>query len=193
MAGPVHRNLRYRLADDGERISQHALLPHVSIRLAAPADAEAVARGERETAAVPGLLVGRPGEIPVEAYAAKIATLAPLGCYWVAEEEGAVVGHAFLDPMPLAATAHVFHLTIVVHPGFIGKGLGTALMRELLGWARASTRLEKIELRVRETNAPARALYERCGFVEEGRLRRRVKTEAGDVIDDIAMAWFPPR
>jgi len=165
----------------------------VKIRRAEPTDAPHIARGERDTAAVPGLLVGRPGEIAPDAYAAKIAALAPLGCYWVAEDSGAVIAHAFLDPMTMAANAHVFHLNIVVHPGFTGRGVGTALMRELLTWARTHAALEKIELLVRETNAPARSLYERCGFVEEGRLRHRVKTEAGEHVDDIAMAWFPPR
>jgi RimJ/RimL family protein N-acetyltransferase len=162
----------------------------LTIRKAAADDAAAIARGERETAATPGMLVGRPGEVPLEAYAAKIAALRPLGCYWVAEEDGEVVGHAFLDPMAMAATAHVFHLTIVVHPGFTGRGVGRALMTEMLGWARTHPVLEKIELRVRATNARALALYLRSGFVEEGRLRRRVRIDDGVYLDDVAMAWF---
>lgn len=68
------------------------------IRIAEERDAPAIARGERETAATPALLVGRPGEIPLAAYVAKIADLGPAGCYWVAEEQGRVIGHAFLDP-----------------------------------------------------------------------------------------------
>jgi len=29
------------------------------------------------------------------------------------------------------------------------------------------------------------------GFVEEGRLRRRVRTAGGEFLDDVSMAWIP--
>jgi putative acetyltransferase len=165
----------------------------MKIRLAEERDAPAVARGEWETAATPGLLVGRPGEIPVSAYTAKISALASLGCYWVGEEQGAVIGHAFIEPMKMAANSHVFQLNIVVHPGFTDRGVGTALMTEVLSWARRNARVEKIELLVRAPNTRAMKLYKKFGFVEEGRLRRRVRTSRGDYVDDVAMAWFPER
>jgi RimJ/RimL family protein N-acetyltransferase len=162
----------------------------LTIRPAEPSDAGAIARGEWATAETPGLLVGRPGEIPLEVFRAKIIELASSGCYRVAERDGTVVGHAMLDPMRLAANRHVFHLTIVVHPGHTGASIGTALMNDVLGWARGHAPLEKIELLVRATNARAIALYRRFGFVEEGTLRRRVRTADGEFIDDITMAWF---
>ena len=163
------------------------------IRVAKERDAVAVCRGEWETAATPGLLVGRPGEIPLSAYTAKISVLAPLGCYWVVEEQDAVIGHAFIEPMNMAGNSHVFQLNIVVYPGFTGRGIGTALMTELLNWARQNSRLEKIELLVRATNTRAIELYKKFHFVEEGRLRRRVRTPDGDYVDDVTMAWFPER
>ena len=84
------------------------------IRTAQPDDAEAIAAAEAETQRTPGLLVGWPGEIPVEAYRAKIAKLAVDGRYIVAEENGTPIGHAFLDPMPMRANTHVFQLTIII-------------------------------------------------------------------------------
>lgn len=47
--------------------------------------------------------------------------------------------------------------------------------------------IEKIELRVRATNARAIRLYEGLGFEREGVLRRRIRTQSG-YIDDICMA-----
>ncbi len=64
-------------------------------------------------------------------------------------------------------------------------------MQEMLGWARANPRLGKIELLVRAENARAVALYRKFGFVEEGRLRRRVQTVGGRFLDDLVMAWSP--
>lgn len=163
------------------------------IRVAQERDAASVARGEWTTAETPGLLVGRPGEIPLAAFAAKIAALSDSGSYWVAEEGGAVIGHAFLDPMGMAGNAHVYQLNIVVHPGHTGAGVGTSLMEAALEWARDQRSLEKVELSVRATNDRAIGLYRKFGFVEEGRLSRRVRTADGAFIDDVLMSWTPER
>jgi putative acetyltransferase len=163
------------------------------IRLAEPADAEAIAAAEALTAQTPGLLVGRPGEIPLQAYRDKIARLAQGGRYIVAEGDGTVIGHAMLDPMPMRANAHVFLLTIVVHPDHTGRGVGEAMLRDLLDWAARDPRVRKVELNVRAGNTRAQKLYRRMGFVEEARFRGRVQRPDGAYEDDIGMAWFPPR
>ena len=161
------------------------------VRQAVTSDAEAIAAAEVRTAQTPGLLVGEPGEIPLEAYRDKIVKLAQDGRYIVAEEDGQVIGHAFLDPMPMRANAHVFLLTIVVHPGHTGRGVGEMMLRALLEWATSDPRVRKIELNVRAGNERARRLYARMGFVEEARLRRRVRRVDGGYEDDVGMAWFP--
>ena len=165
----------------------------MQIRIATPDDAEAIAAAEEETRRTPGLLVGHPGEIPVAAYRAKIAKLASDGHYIVVEENGRLVGHALLDPMPMRANAHVFTLTIVVHPGHVERGIGRAMLEHLLDWARRDARVGKVELNVRAGNERARRLYHRCGFVEEARFVRRVRRTDGVYEDDIGMAWFPAR
>ncbi|HVX04916.1 MAG TPA: GNAT family N-acetyltransferase [Rhodanobacteraceae bacterium] len=165
----------------------------MQIRTARPDDAEAIAATEAATQRTPGLLVAHPGEIPVDAYRAKIGKLTTDGRYIVAEENGEPVGHAFLDPMPMRANAHVFTLTIVVHPGQVERGVGRAMLEHLLDWARRDKRVGKIELNVRAGNLRAQRLYHRCGFVEEARFRRRVRRTDGVYEDDIGMAWFPAR
>ena len=165
----------------------------MQIRTATPEDAEAIAAAEEETRHTPGLLVGHPGEIPVEAYRSKITKLAADGRYIVAAENGTPVGHALLDPMPMRANAHVFTLTIVVHPAHVERGIGRALLRDLLDWAQRDTRVGKIELNVRAGNLRALHVYRSFGFVEEARFRRRVHRLDGVYEDDIGMAWFPDR
>jgi RimJ/RimL family protein N-acetyltransferase len=162
------------------------------IRTALKTDAAILWDAERRTAITPGLLASRPGEIPVERFEEKIETLVTGGRYVVAEIDGTTVGHAFLEPLgSLAATSHVFVLTIVVHPGMLGRGIGSALLGHLLEWAAQDARVMKVELRVRSTNTRAIALYKKLGFVEEGRFRRRLRLEDGTFIDDLTMAWFP--
>lgn len=162
------------------------------IRPALVTDATTLCTAERDTARTPGLLVSRPHELQPEAFARKIAALAGNGLYLVAERDGRVVGHALLEPLGLEALAHVMSLTIVVHPGHTGQGIGAQLMTHLLEWAAAHPGLLKVELRVRATNHRAIALYQRFGFVEEGRLQQRIRLPDGTFIADINMAWFAP-
>jgi RimJ/RimL family protein N-acetyltransferase len=163
------------------------------IRAARNEDAAILAAAERATAETPGLLVSRPSELVLESFEKKIVDLSKVGRYIVAEKDGKIVGHALLDPMPLEAISHVFRLTIVVHPGFLGQGIGISLMRDLMEWANQSPPVKKIELLVRATNARAIHLYSKLGFIEEGRFRNRVRLPDDELVDDIAMAWFPRR
>jgi RimJ/RimL family protein N-acetyltransferase len=165
----------------------------VFIRVARIEDAAILAAAERATAETPGLLVSRPSELSLESFEKKIADLSKLGRYVVAEQDEKIVGHALLDPMSLEALSHVFRLTIVVHPGFRNQGVGEALMRDLMVWAKQTLHVGKIELLVRATNERAIRLYLKLGFVEEGRFRNRVRLPDGSFLDDLAMAWFPRR
>jgi ribosomal protein S18 acetylase RimI-like enzyme len=163
--------------------------PQLTIRPARVDDAHVLAQAERTIAATPGLLVSHPAELTDERFAQKIAALdgADNGRYLVAETAGQIVGHGMLDPLPLAAVRHVVHLTLAVHPGWEGQGVGRALLTSLIDWARAAPAVEKIELNVRSSNTPAQALYRKMGFTEIGRWRRRVKIAPGRYIDDVAM------
>jgi RimJ/RimL family protein N-acetyltransferase len=171
----------------GRGVTRDAL----TIRDAHPDDAPLLAGAARAIAAVPGRLASRPEEIHDDAVRRTIADLADRarGLFLVAERGGAVVGHAFLEPIaPLAVTAHVVRLTMAVHEGEQGQGVGTALLNALLSWARESPRVEKVELQVRASNARAIGLYRRLGFVEEGRKTRRLKISEGEYLDDLYMA-----
>ncbi len=164
----------------------------IRIRLARVDDAETLCAAEVETAKTPGKLVSRPHELKVESFASKIAELQSRGRYIVAEENGRPVGHAVLEPMGLERVAHVHRLTIVVHPGHLRRGVGTVLMKDLVDWAAGNPAVGKIELLVRAVNPGAIELYKKFGFVEEGRLKNRIRLEDATYIDDVAMAWFPP-
>jgi putative acetyltransferase len=163
--------------------------PQVTIRSARLDDAPVLAQAERTIAATPGLLVSQPAELTDERFAQKIAALdgADNGRYLVAETAGQIVGHGMLDPLPLAAVRHVVHLTLAVHPGWHGRGVGRALLGSLIDWARTAPAVEKIELNVRASNTPAQTLYRKMGFTEIGRWRRRVKIAPGTYVDDVAM------
>lgn len=161
-----------------------------TIRRAVKSDAATLCAAEQATALIPGRLISRPQELQVDAFERKIELLEQGGVYLVAESEGTPVGHALLEPMTLIALAHVVSLTIVVHPGYLGRGIGTTLMTALMDWAESQPHVEKVELRVRATNTRAIALYQRFGFVEEGRFEQRIRLPDGSYIADVSMARF---
>jgi RimJ/RimL family protein N-acetyltransferase len=163
----------------------------LQIRRAEIEDAPALWRAEVETAEVPGRLISRPHELALASFEARIRELHDSGGYFVACDDQGVCGHAVLERMPLEAMAHVRSLTIVVHPGHTGRGIGSALLEHVQRWAATTQGVHKLELRVRACNTRALQLYRRVGFVEEGRFRERVRLPDGTLVDDIAMAWFP--
>ena len=54
-------------------------------------------------------------------------------------------------------------IAMFVRPQARGRGVGAALIDTIIGWAQARD-ATSVHLWVTETNKPARALYERCGF-----------------------------
>lgn len=107
-------------------------------------------------------------------------------CQVVALVDGAVVGWCDVLPTHGEARAHVGTLGIGLIPQARHCGIGAALMRAALekAWAKDFSR---IELTVRTDNTNAKALYERCGFMEEG-INRRAFLVDGRFFDTYAMA-----
>ncbi|OUE32175.1 Spermidine N(1)-acetyltransferase [Clavibacter michiganensis] len=79
------------------------------------------------------------------------------------------------------------NLRILIGPAGRDRGLGSEAVRLLVDHAFAATGLERISLEVMAFNPRARRVYERAGFVEEGRLRAAFRFD-GEPVDVIVMA-----
>lgn len=170
-------------------------LRNIQIRDARVEDAHTLAEAQRIIARIPGRLASVPSELKDEIFSERIVRLNNIECgkFIVLEANGEIVGHALLDPLKLAVTSHVVDLTIAVHEGFQGVGLGTRLLSHLIHWARSNPKIERIELRVRSSNTGAIKLYKKLGFSEEGRMIRRLKIGPSSYLDDIVMGlWVGP-
>lgn len=95
-------------------------------------------------------------------------------CSVVARWEGRVVGYAAMDRGGLEA--HI--ATLGVLPNFRRQGIGRALLRYLLQWARQHG-VETVSLEVRQSNVAAQQLYRQHGFVPVGQ-RCRYYTDNGE-------------
>lgn len=87
-----------------------------------------------------------------------VADLLESGLNLVAEHDGAVVGHATLVPFD-----GVVELSIFVHPEYQSAGVGTRLLRHLLGLGQEHG-VDRVWLAVERGNVPALSLYRSAGF-----------------------------
>ena len=170
----------------------------VHIRRAVVGDAAAFSRVMGHPDVVPGLL-----QVPYTSEAlwtARLTDMLALGkadLMLVAElpdgrGQPQVVATAGLHPTSAALRRrHVMNLGIAVHPDGQGQGVGHALMGALCEWADHWGQVLRIELTVFVDNARAIRLYERHGFVQEGR-HRGYALRSGQYIDVFSMARLHP-
>jgi len=108
----------------------------------------------------------------------------------LAEIPDEVIGCLSFENGPRRRIAHRGSLGVSVRQVWRGQGIGTALLIALIGWAEANPLIEKIGLSVFAANVDAIRLYQRLGFVEEGRQPREFKIGPGKYTDGVLMCRF---
>jgi RimJ/RimL family protein N-acetyltransferase len=97
-----------------------------------------------------------------------------------------IVGSLTFDGGRRERLRHVGEFGISVAQAYAGQGIGKALIEYMLAWAERGGVVRKINLKVRVDNAPAIGLYERMGWVTEGRTTRDTLIE-GEFNDCLMM------
>ena len=105
---------------------------------------------------------------------------------FVALDDERVVGWCDVHPALPHAMRHRGRLGMGLRSEHRGRGLGRQLLDACIADARVRG-LTRIELEVRADNAPAIGLYERAGFVSEGR-RKRAMRFGEEYFDSLEMA-----
>ena len=105
---------------------------------------------------------------------------------YVALDGSVVIGWCDVFPGWAAAVRHCGSLGMGVLSAYRGRGIGSQLIASTLAHARQSG-ITRIELEVRADNINAIRLYERMGFVHEGRKRNGMRFN-GVYFDSLAMA-----
>ncbi|KJA23695.1 hypothetical protein HYPSUDRAFT_137420 [Hypholoma sublateritium FD-334 SS-4] len=121
----------------------------------------------------------------VPADPAPTGTQAPAGRVAWAHDAPRFVGFTVLWAFPERGVRHSL-FSLVLLPEAQGKGIGTAVTRFVLEHAFVHLYMHRISLAVFEGNDAALAVYRKCGFVEEGRIRK-VNWFAGQWKDEINM------
>lgn len=181
------------------QVAPRAVRDGLIIREATRLDAHAVARILREGA--DHGLVARSDEVDPAACSRQIEVARAAANSLVvvatipagpAGEDDEVIGLLTLEGAPLLRLYDVCRLNMAVTPSHQGRGVGRALVEYATERADASGQIRKIELLTRANNEPAIRLFLKLGFIEEGRLRARLRRDDGTYLDDMCMARFKP-
>jgi RimJ/RimL family protein N-acetyltransferase len=118
----------------------------------------------------------------IEAHAAH-----PLRMVVVAEVDRRIVGFLHFQNSQRARLAHTGRLHMLIRRDWRNHGVGSTLLGVLLSWAEGQEGLEKVALSVFSNNRLGNALYEKFGFIEEGRRVAEIKLGDGEYVDELLM------
>ena len=85
------------------------------------------------------------------------------------------------------ALRHTGSIGIAIDKQWRSKGVGTAMMQFLIDWARGTGIITRMELEVNTNNERAVHVYQKVGFVVEGRKQKALFKE-GRYLDNYVMA-----
>jgi L-amino acid N-acyltransferase YncA len=129
-------------------------------------------------------------EVPptVEELGARRASVIGLGLpYLVAEQTGAVVGYCYATSYrPRPAYRYTVEDSVYIADGFAGRGIGVALLGELIVRCDAGPWRQMIAIIGDSDNAGSIALHRRLGFAHVGTLRS-VGFKFGRWVDSVVM------
>jgi RimJ/RimL family protein N-acetyltransferase len=102
----------------------------------------------------------------------------------------AVAGDQIIGLIRIKPSRHGFgDLAMLVDRDWRGRGVGSALVRAGIDWARDQG-LHKVSLEVFTHNEAAIALYRKSGFAEEGRRPGQYRRASGELWDSIVMGML---
>lgn len=160
------------------------------IRHAAPGDAAGLVELARAVASEPeGWLLSTAAwrSVPDERRYLRSVRRSPDAAVLAAvTADGALVGRLSIARDEHPSSSHVADVGIMVAAEWRRRGVGRALMEAAADWA-MSVGIAKLQLHVFPHNTAAIALYERLGYVREGR-RRAHFVRNGEPVDVVLMA-----
>ncbi|MBN2320074.1 MAG: GNAT family N-acetyltransferase [Acidobacteria bacterium] len=112
----------------------------------------------------------------------------------VAEKDSAILGDATLHFNRYRWQLHMAEIRCVVARKYQQKGLGTALMRELVSAAQAKD-VSKIRANMMDTQKSAQSAFQRLGFKKEAELKDFLIDKDGNkhnlilMVNDVSAMW----
>jgi RimJ/RimL family protein N-acetyltransferase len=162
----------------------------LTLRPALPKDAEQLLAYLEQVAGESENLTAGPGEFGISLEQERVflqqAQELPTSLYLLAEVDGEIVGTLTFSTEKRPRVQHGGEFGMSVLRKYWNQGIGARMLAYLIEWAKQTPSIRKINLRVRVDNLSAIHLYEKYGFVREGRRTREFSLH-GQFVDVFLM------
>lgn len=101
-----------------------------------------------------------------------------------------IVGNTSFSFAQRVKLSHSAGLGTGVLPDWQGLGLGSWMLHRAIKDMRANPKISRLELTVMDGNEHAQAMYERAGFIVEGRKVKSIQQPTGEYKDEILMGLW---
>ena len=112
------------------------------------------------------------------------------GLILTAKIGGKIAGYVSVCIDQMVRRRHIATIGICTSKQHRNIGIGKALIQSVIKWAKENPVIEKLALSVVADNTSAIRLYEKLGFLTEGRLAREIQRGENDYVDTIMMYMF---
>ncbi len=133
---------------------------------------------------------GIPFTVEQEEHFLENAFQSPRQAFFVAVDQGEIIGTASFAGFPRPRLSHRGEISISVRKSRWGQHIGTCLMERLISFARQIENMEIISLEVRSDNRRAIHLYENFGFKTIGTFRGFMKIDGCQVDYDLMQLYL---
>lgn len=105
----------------------------------------------------------------------------------VAEYDGQIIGNIDLTIHHRQMLSHTGFVGMGIHEDLQNQGIGTILMDKVIEWSDNQSEIEILWLQVFGNNEKGICIYEKKGFLEDGRQKGFIKNQEREYIDNVIM------
>ena len=105
----------------------------------------------------------------------------------VVEANGSIIGNIDTTTHKRKMLSHTGFVGMGIHQDWQNQGIGAIMINKTIEWSIKNPNIEILWLQVFSNNVKGIHLYNKCGFIENGRQKNFIKSENNEYFDNVIM------